>query len=236
VWNADGGVRAKGSFDRIGSMGDQLIEILLFAGVALFLALRLWSVLGRRTGAERPPQPLRQARPGNVIPLAERARPLDARPGTAADSTPPGLKDIRAADPGFRLEAFIEGARHAFEMIVKAFADGDTATLRPLVSDEVYDIFSDAIRTRLSAKETVDTRVVRLQEPELIEAHLSGRTAFVTLKFVSSQISVTRDAEGKLVDGDPERAVEHTDRWTFARNTRASDLNWNLVSTGTPAE
>jgi predicted lipid-binding transport protein (Tim44 family) len=217
-------------------MGDQVIEILLFAGVALFLGLRLWNVLGRRTGAERPPQTppvLRPAPPNNVVPLAERGRTIDARPIAGADPVQAGLNEIRAADPAFRLDAFVEGARHAFEFIVKAFADGDTATLRPLVSDEVYDIFSDAIRHRLSVKETVDTRVVRLQEPELEEAHLTGRTAFITLKFVSSQISVTRDADGKLVEGDPERAVEHTDRWTFSRNTRAADPNWSLVSTGT---
>ncbi len=219
-------------------MGDQVIEILLFAGLALFLALRLWSVLGRRTGAERPPQVLRQAQPGqsqpqpgNVVPLGGRV--IEARANPSGDPVQSGLDQIRAADPTFRLDAFVDGARHAFELIVKAYADGDTATLRPLVSDEVYDAFSEAIRNRLSVKETVDTRVVRLQDPEVLEAHLAGRSAYVTLKFVSSQISVTRDADGKLVEGDPERAVEHTDNWTFSRNTRASDPNWALVSTGT---
>ncbi|HVJ55523.1 MAG TPA: Tim44/TimA family putative adaptor protein [Aliidongia sp.] len=219
-------------------MGDQVIEILLFAGVALFLGLRLWSVLGRRTGAERPPQAppaMRPAQPpNNVVPLGERGRVVDVRHTTLpANPLQAGLDQIRAADANFRVDAFVEGARHAFEIIVKAFADGDTATLRPLVSDEVYDAFSGAIRQRLADKESVETRVVRLQDPELTEAHLDGRSAFVTLKFVSSQISATRDADGKLVEGDPERAVEHTDHWTFSRNTRSSDPNWALAGTGT---
>ncbi len=107
--------------------------------------------------------------------------------------------------------------------------------MRPLVSDEVYDTFAEVIRHRLSVRETVDTRIERLQEPEIEEAHMDGRTAYVTIKFVSGQVSVTRDADGKILEGDPERAVEHTDHWTFARNTRSSDPNWALTGTGAAA-
>ncbi|MDB5362414.1 MAG: translocase [Rhodospirillales bacterium] len=218
-------------------MGDQVIDIILFAMVAAFLVFRLWSVLGRRTGHEqtpvKPPQPImapRTATSDNVVALPDRSRvSAPARPSSPLDA---GLAEIAAADPHFRPETFVDGARHAFDLIVKSFADGDTATLRPLLSDEVYDVFAEAIRHRLATKETVETRVVTMRDPELVEARLEGRTASVTVKFVSSQISATRTADGKIVEGDAERAVEHTDYWTFARNVRASDPNWILVSTG----
>ncbi|GGF32658.1 hypothetical protein GCM10011611_43570 [Aliidongia dinghuensis] len=218
-------------------MGDQVIDIILFALVAGFLVFRLWSVLGRRTGNERssvePRRPMIDVTPpppaDNVVSLPDRPRMPQARPLNPLDA---GLAEIAGADPHFRRDPFIDGARHAFDMIVKAFADGDTATLRPLLSDEVYDTFAEAIRHRLATKETVETRVVSMRDPELVDARLEGRTASVTVKFVSNQISATRSADGKVVDGDPERAAEHTDLWTFSRNVRASDPNWILVSTG----
>jgi predicted lipid-binding transport protein (Tim44 family) len=229
-------------------MGDQYIVLIIFACVAAFLGYRLWLLLGRPPGAEppqiqRPPmrqppreaprQPLQGPVAGKVIGLADRLRAsAPSRPVTPLQA---GFDAIRAADPSFTPERFIDGARHAFEIIVKAFAEGDTATLRPLVSDEVYDTFAAVIRHRLSARETVDTRIERLQEPEIEEAHLDGRTAFITIKFVSGQVTVTRDAESKILEGDPERAVEHTDHWTFSRNTRSSDPNWILVGTGPAA-
>jgi len=223
-------------------MGDQVIDIILFAMVAAFLVFRLWSVLGRRTGDERPsadprrpmidvtprPAPRDNANGDNVVSLAGRG----INPARPATPLAQGLAQIGAADPQFRIDAFIDGARHAFDLIVKAYADGDTATLRPLLSDEVYDVFAEAIRHRLATRETVETRVVSMRDPEAVDARLDGRTAAVTVKFVSNQITATRNAEGKVVDGDPDRAAEHTDFWTFARNVRASDPNWILVSTG----
>lgn len=229
-------------------MGDQYLVLIVFAGVAAFLGYRLWLLLGRPPGAEppqvqRPPQgppmrqppqePPRQPVSGRVIGLADRLRPN--APPKPVSPLQAGFDAIRTADPSFTPERFIDGARHAFEIIVKAFAEGDTATLRPLVSDEVYDTFAEVIRHRLSVRETVDTRIERLQEPEIEDAHLDGRTAYVTIKFVSGQVSVTRDADGKILEGDPERSVEHTDHWTFARNTRSSDPNWILVGTGPAA-
>ena len=215
-------------------MGDQFFMLIVPAGLALFLVYRLWSILGRRTGAEPPPPALRGANapPNPGLGLADRPRP--ASPAAAVPTLlQTGLEQIRAYDPNFTSDRFIDGARHAFEIIVKAFAEGDTATLRPLVSDEVYDAFAEVIRHRLSVKDSVDTRVERLQEPQIIDARVEGRTAFVTIKFVSGQVSVTRDAAGRILEGDPERPVEHTDHWTFSRNTRSSDPNWILVGTGT---
>jgi predicted lipid-binding transport protein (Tim44 family) len=216
------------------SDGFQFFDIILFALVAAFLVLRLRSVLGRRTGFEKPRDPdwaRRSATPpangnnnGNVVSLPEPAR---AAPQQQGD----GLKQIRAADPRFDPDGFITGARTAFEMIVHAFAGGETATLRPLLSDEVFDRFAEAIRARTQAKETLETNLVAIKEAGIAEAEMNGRTAFVTVKFVSEQVNVTRGADGKAVEGDPERVVEKTDFWTFARNTLSQDPNWLLVAT-----
>jgi predicted lipid-binding transport protein (Tim44 family) len=218
-------------------MGGQLIDIVLFAVVVLFLGYRLWSVLGRRTGTERPPvvpPSLRDAGvTGKVVPMPRRSLRAEPAP-PPADPLKAGLQAIAAADPSFQPETFLPGARRAFEIIVRAFAEGDTATLRPLLSDEVYDAFAEVIRHRLTARETVETRIARLDDPVPVEARLEGRTASVTLKLVSAQVTVTHGADGAILEGDPDHAAERTDLWTFARNVRAADPNWMLVATGAP--
>src|SRR6266478_501383 len=224
------------------SDGFQYFDIIIFAMIAAFLVLRLRGVLGRRTGTEKPRDGLfpragvkRDAATDNVVSLPEAARARDelapVPDGPRAASPESGLAQIRAADPSFDPGGFVQGARGAFEIIVNAFAAGDTATLRPLLSDEVYERFTDAIRHRLAAKETLETHLVSIKTAEIDEAQLNGRTAFVTVKFVSDQVNVTRAADGKIIEGEPDHVVEKTDFWTFARNTRSQDPNWLLVAT-----
>jgi predicted lipid-binding transport protein (Tim44 family) len=216
-------------------MNNQIVDIILFALVALFFVFQLWRVLGRRTGLERPPQlPPTTVMPRAAAPVLPFRRATQAPPQQPETGMDGGLRAIQAADPTFTPDGFLEGARHAFELIVKSYAGGDTATLRPLVSDEVYDTFAESIRERMAMKETVDTRVVRLQDPAIVDAGMEGRTALVTVKFVSGQTSVTRGPDNAILEGDPDRAEEHTDMWTFSRNTRSSDPNWILVGTGAP--
>ena len=225
-------------------MGDgfQFFDIILFAMVAAFLVLRLRSVLGRRTGHEQQRDPFarppRDAATDNVVSLPERGKAAEAEAVPAAGAGEPepiplatGLRQIHAADPSFDETSFVRGARGAFEMIVNAFAAGDTATLRPLLSNEVYDRFAEAIRARQDAKETLETQLVAVPNVDIVEAMMNGRTAVVTVKFISEQINVTRAADGKIIDGDPERVVEKTDFWTFARDTRSTDPNWVLIAT-----
>lgn len=208
------------------------IDIVLFAMVAVFLVLRLRSVLGRRTGTERRRELFeRPVGAENVVTLPERGKPVEGNGGAAPGSVAAGLAAIRSADPSFEPEHFLSGARSAFEMIVGAFANGDTATLRPLLSDEVYERFAEAIRTHHDAKETLETHLLSVKAADIAEAELDGRNALVTVRFASDQVNVTRAADGQIVDGDPEKVVEKTDFWTFARNTRASDPNWQLVAT-----
>ena len=225
-------------------MGDfaHYFDIILFAMVAAFLVLRLRSVLGRRTGNERRrPGVVRQAEPPrDQIPadkvIAFGQRPNGAAPPTATteppgDAVAAGLARIRDADPSFDPPQFLEGARVAFDMIVAAFAEGDKAKLRPLLSDEVYQPFSTAIDERNAAHETLESLILALKQLDIVAAELDGRIARVTLKLVSDQINVLRAHDGSVVDGDPEHATEKTDFWTFARDTRLTDPNWALVAT-----
>ena len=217
-------------------MGDMphYFDIVLFAMVAAFLVLRLRSVLGRRTGNERRSETMMrraEAPSEKVVPLGNRAAPAPLVTATPADAVAAGIERIRGAEPGFDPEHFLGGARVAFEMIVAAFAEGDKAKLRPLLSDDVYNPFGTAIDERSGAGETLDTRILQLKGLDIIEAGLVGRTARVTVKFVSDQINVLRAHDGSIVDGDPDHAIEKTDFWSFARDIRSGDPNWVLVQT-----
>lgn len=225
--------------------GFPFLEIVLFAMVAGFLILRLRSVLGRRTGHERRrPDPLSARTTAEetrerekVVALPERGRAPareDGAPAVASADALAGIAQLRSADRGFDSAQFVAGARRAFEMIVEAFAKGDSTALRPLLSDEVFAQFDGAIRAREESRRTLATTLVGIRQAEIVDAGLEGRTAQVTVKFESEQINVTRDSEGRVVDGDPSAVTTVTDIWTFARNTASRDPNWLLVATRSP--
>jgi predicted lipid-binding transport protein (Tim44 family) len=225
-------------------MGDALLQILIFAMVAVILVLRLRSVLGKRTGHERQrhdprltprsPEAVENAAQDNVVPLPDRQAEAQRRLAQPGSALAAGITQITVHDPTFDAGAFVDGAKVAFEMIVGAFAAGDRDALRPLLSREVYGNFVSAIDARERAQEQLETTIVGINSAELIEAEMQGREAVVTVKFVSDQINVTRDPDGRVTDGDPERIVEITDIWTFQRDTRAGDPNWELVATRVP--
>ena len=215
----------------------QYFDIILFAMVAGFLVLRLRSVLGRRTGNERRrdlfvrrPRAAPEKGPTLIEPSPTVAATTTTTP-PPGDAVAEGLNQIHRADPSFDPSQFLEGVRIAFEMIVTAFANADKAGLRPLLSDEVFQQFVTAIDERTAAKETLETRIQRLDSSDIVEAELLGRNAQVTVKLTSQQINVTRAMDGSIVDGDPEHPTEKTDYWTFARDTRSADPNWVLVAT-----
>lgn len=218
-------------------MGDlpHYFDIVLFAMVAVFLVLRLRSVLGRRTGNEPRPDPvMHRAQPASdkVVPFGNpRPGPPPLVTATPADAVAVGLERIRSVDRGFDSGPFLEGARGAFETVVGAFAAGDKAQLRPLLNDDVFKPFSVAIDERTGAGETLETRILQIKNVDIAEAGLNGRYARVTVKFVSDQIHVLRAHDNSIVDGDPDHPIEKTDFWTFVRDTRSSDPNWVLVAT-----
>lgn len=237
------------------------IYTIIFLALAVFIFLRLRSVLGQRTGRERPPYdpftprdgvrgsanandkvvtlpPRGDVPPRPVDPSAEpAAAPVAVSPdrlkGIAAPGSPVaiGLEAIATADKGFDPQHFLAGARAAYEMIVTAFAEGDRRSLRNLLSKEVFDGFDAAIHDRESRGETAETRFVSIDTAEISGAELRGRIAQVTLRFVSQLISVTRDRTGTPVDGSDEKVTEVTDVWTFARDVSSRDPNWKLVAT-----
>ncbi|TAI63172.1 Tim44/TimA family putative adaptor protein [Bradyrhizobium sp. Leo170] len=227
------------------------IYTIIFLALAVFIFLRLRSVLGQRTGSERPPYdraaPNVLQRDNNVVPMPgsvidqppplpskDVTPPSDRWKGIAEPSTAlaQGLDGIVAQDSSFDPRHFISGARSAYEMIVLAFANGDRRALRDLLSSEVYDSFDAAIKDREKHEQKTETRFVSIDKAEIVGAEARDRAAQVTVRFVSQMISVTRDKAGTIVDGNPEKVADITDVWTFARDTASRDPNWKLVGTG----
>jgi predicted lipid-binding transport protein (Tim44 family) len=222
--------------------GFPYLDIILFAMVAGFLILRLRSVLGRRTGNERPPSDRFSMKPD---PRGEPAKPAspEALPapeaangtGSGAEGLAGGLAQIRAADPSFDPTSFLAGAKIAFEMILTAFAKGDEVKLKPLVSPEVFQHFRDALQALKAAGRSHETTLVAIGAADIAEARLDGRQARISVRFNSQQINVTRASDGTVVEGDPQTVSAITDLWTFVRDLRSRDPNWTLVATSSPA-
>ena len=228
------------------------IYTIIFLALAVFIFLRLRSVLGQRTGRERPPyDPLsardavRGATNDNVVALpgrpatdpgqkpVEAAEPAERWKGIAEPGTPIaiGLDAVAKEDPSFDAKHFVAGARAAYEMIVMAFAEGDRRTLKNLLAREVYDGFEAAIRERENKGEKVETRFVSIDKSDITGAEVRAHTAQITVRFVSQLVSATRDKSGNVIDGSPEKVTDVTDVWTFARDVSSRDPNWKLVAT-----
>lgn len=210
------------------------MEIILLAMVAGFLGLRLYSVLGRRTGHEQPlgkpadgQVPLPRARPvGEALPApdAPNDSPIDPR---ASD----GLRSLVAADPSFDVARFIDGAKSAYRMILEAYWRGDEEELGHLVGGEVREAFAEAIAARKQAGHVLDNRLVTIERATIDRAEIAGQTASVRVRFDADIATVTRDADGNVVAGSLSDAVPTHDVWTFSRQVRADDPNWLLVET-----
>ncbi|WP_235981633.1 Tim44/TimA family putative adaptor protein [Methylobrevis albus] len=220
---------------------------LIFLVLAVAIFWRLRGVLGRRTGSERPPVdpfPKRDEAPAesndNVVtlPRSGQRAPVQSEGSDRIDEMAPtgtalnkALKMLVSADANFEPDYFLTGASAAYEMIVTAFAAGDRAELKPLLSPEVYAGFVAAIDERERRGEKVESTFVGIDRAEITEAALKSGIAQVTVRFVSKLISVTRSPDGTVVDGDPTKVAEVTDVWTFAREIRSRDPNWKLIAT-----
>lgn len=231
------------------------IYTIIFLALAVFIFLRLRSVLGQRTGSERPPYDraapnvVQRTQDNNVVPMpgavidqaplapSADVAPSDRWKGIAEPGTPlaAGLDAIAAQDSSFDPSHFLSGARGAYEMIVLAFANGDRRALKDLLSSEVYESFEAVIKDREKHEQKTETRFVSIDKAELVGAEARDRAAQLTVRFVSQMISVTRDKTGTIVDGNPDKVADITDVWTFARDTSSRDPNWKLVGTGSAA-
>lgn len=225
------------------------VEIVILAMIAAFLGLRLYSVLGRRAEHEEEPiagrfDPRRggNGTPRVAAPAKAPAKAEDNASGSAANLrqrelpvAPPaaerGLREIVAADRRFDAFAFVDGARSAYRMILEAFWKGDKAELRHLCDGDVYEGFAGAIDARIAAGETLDNRLIRIEDSAITAAGMDGNVARVTVRFRSDIASVTRDAEGNMIAGSLDDAIEAVDVWTFCRDVNSADPDWLLDET-----
>ncbi|HWD14818.1 Tim44/TimA family putative adaptor protein [Pseudochrobactrum sp. sp1633] len=217
--------------------------------VAVIIFLQLRSVLGKRTGNERPPfDPYTQRQEDttaipqqndNVVSLPQRQTAENpAKDFTSIDALAPagselnnGLRNIRAHDASFDPKEFLNGAKMAYEMIVLSYADGDRKTLKNLLSKDVYEGFDAAIKEREARGEKVNSTFVGINQAKITAADMKGKDAQVTVRIVSEMISATQDNQGNIIDGDLETVAEIRDVWTFARSTAGRDPNWKLIAT-----
>lgn len=230
------------------------MSTIIFALLAVFLVWKLRSILGTRSGNEKPPRnpflervrgKAGQPRDGDakVVTLpgapqpagADRVDPAQrwqgfAEPGSKAWT---GLDRIAAADPGFSAASFITGAKTAYELIITAFAAGNRDLLQTLLAKDVFDSFAAAISEREKRGDKVDTTFVSIDEAAIADADLRGKAAEITLRFAAQLITSTHDRDGVLIEGSPDKVVEIKDIWTFVREVGSRDPNWRLVATGT---
>lgn len=228
-------------------MGSSDFVTLFFLVAAVLIFFQLRSVLGRRTGNEKPPfdpfsqRDLPQASgrdDGKVVTLPRREDATGEERFAAVDAyTPAGtplndqLRDLLRHDPSFSPKEFLNGAKIAYEMIVMAYADGDRKTLKGLLSREVFDGFESAIADRESRGEIVKSTFVGIEKAEITQASTRENEEQVTVRIVSQLITATFDKNGAVIDGDAEAVSEVNDMWTFARDVRSRDPNWKLIAT-----
>lgn len=209
------------------------VEIVLLAMVAVFAGLRLYAVLGRRTGHEQQPVLRPTAAPVDTTkPVADLQADRAEPAGFVFDkSAEDGVRALAAADPSFDVGLFLEGAQGAYRMILDAFWKGDKATLDDLVDGDAQAAFEEAIAEREAEGLTLDNRLIAIEKAVIDSAVLHGRTALVSVRFDADIAAVTRDREGNVVAGSLSDAIETHDIWTFQRDLTSTDPNWMLVET-----
>ncbi len=226
-------------------MGDDfaLFDIIIFAMLAGYLVFQLRRVLGRRTGHQ-------QRRPNSVSKPPSEAANNDERLTIAGPDTAETAEDdptpaeaamspytrLKALDPDYDERDFLRGARAAFEWIVAVFSRGDRAELENLLSPQLMARFEEAIDRREAAGETLETTVSAVRSAMIEDVEIHESVITITVEFISDQVKVVRDAAGAVIDGDPDRFETLTDIWSFRRDIRSGDPNWQLVSTREPAE
>ncbi|MFY0633505.1 MAG: Tim44 domain-containing protein [Vannielia sp.] len=216
-----------------------VIQLLVLAGVAIFLILRLRSVLGTREGFEKPQAPL----PGPSRSTESSRRDFEVIEGGVdrdiADHVDEGeaadaLARMKTVEPGFSVGEFLHGARGAYEMILMAFERGDLESVAPFLDDDVLESFADVVKMRAENGVTVEASFIGVRETTLKRASFDPAVgeAEITVRFVGEITSVVRDAAGDIVEGDPNAVKRQRDVWTFARQMGTGDPNWKLVATG----
>jgi predicted lipid-binding transport protein (Tim44 family) len=213
-----------------------LTVIIILALVALFIALRLYSVLGERTGHEQQPI-LKPADPEAVVEQRTR-EPAFAQPASAESddlaylpTAGPGVRALLAADASFDVARFLEGAKFAYRLILESYWKGDIDALAPHVDDHVRETFAQAVEQREKDGLKLDNRLVNIEQALIAAASVDGDVAIVTVRFEADIAAVTRNSEGEVVAGSLSDAVQTRDLWTFRRDIGSTDPNWLLIET-----
>ena len=210
-----------------------MVGIVLLAMVAAFLGLRLYSVLGKRTGHEQPyVAPLESPVSGVPTAVEEARAPMSASSDTVFEPTAAaGVRAIIAADNSFDVGRFLEGSKAAYRMILEAYWRGDEEALAPYVNEEVREAFVASIAERTTAGHVLENRLMTIESATISAADLTDKVATVTVRFEADISAVTRDADGTVIAGSLSDAVPTHDVWTFSRTVKAADPNWILVDT-----
>ncbi len=207
--------------------------LLFFAGLTAFILFRLMSVMGTRSGHEQ-----RHDVDGLQAKASASERQADdADEAQHGDEAPPApvstnARVLREAEPEFSESEYLAGAQAAYEMIVEAFASGDLRSIRAYLSDSVYDAFKLAVVAREEAGQSADLKFIGVDHAAIVDSQVDQGRMRATTEFTSNQVRVTRDKEGNVVDGDPNRIELVKDRWTFSKKRSSRDPNWILVATG----
>jgi predicted lipid-binding transport protein (Tim44 family) len=218
-------------------MNGSLIQLLVLAGIAIFLILKLRSVLGTRDGFEKPPIPLEDVRPRvrRDFEVIEGGADRDITDHvTEGSDAAKALAAMKQAEPSFAVTPFLEGARGAYEMILMAFEKGELDRIRPFLSDDVEASFAEAIAAREREGLTIEASFVGMKELALQDATFNKTSGFgeIAVRFVGEQTYVVRNKAGEIVEGSPREIKKSRDIWTFARKMGSDDPNWQLVATG----
>ncbi len=218
-------------------MNGTLIQLLVLAGIAIFLILKLRSVLGTRDGFEKPPIPLDEVRPRvrRDFEVIEGGPDRDITDHvTEGSDAARALAEMKKAEPGFTVGPFLQGARGAYEMILMAFEKGELDRIRPFLSDDVEASFAEAIAQREQNGLTVEASFLGIKELVLHDATFTPESRFgeIAVRFVADQTYVVRNKAGEVVEGSPREVKKTRDIWTFARQMGSDDPNWQLVATG----
>ncbi len=210
-----------------------MVEIVVLAMVAGFLAMRLYAVLGKRTGHEQPLAPVEDhaAPVANAAFVAPPRAPVAITDSVFEDGAAAGVRAIVSAEPSFDVGRFMEGAKAAYRMILEAYWSGNAGELEGLTSNDVRAAFAESIAQRTTAGHVLDNRLVTIEKARIVNAELAGREAKITVAFNADIAAVTRDAEGTVVAGSLTDAVPTVDVWTFSRTLKSSDPNWILTDT-----
>jgi predicted lipid-binding transport protein (Tim44 family) len=213
-------------------------EIILLAMVAAFLGMRLYSVLGKRTGHEQEPlirKPLEERPAPAIRPVVPTIEQVPSGPIVGTMNIAPGaengLRAIINADRQFDAGLFVEGAKSAYKLVLESYWKGDRESLRFLCDDDVFESFDTAIAARETAGETLDNRLVRIDEARIIDAHYDHPVARVTVQFDADIAAMVKDKSGAVIGGSMTDAVETHDIWTFMRDIKSIDRNWKLDET-----